>query len=51
MLWTQESLFEHAQELGITLITITQRTALTRFHAAELKLCDGEGDWLVRRLR
>lgn len=51
MLWTQESLFEYAEELGITLITITQRTALTCFHTAELKLCDGEGEWMVRRLR
>lgn len=27
----EEALFEHAAELGITLITITQRTALVRF--------------------
>lgn len=47
----QEGLYEHAEELGITLITITQRTALTRFHGAELRLSDGEGDWTLRRLQ
>lgn len=47
----EETLYEHAEELGITLITITQRTALTRFHAAELELSDGQGEWVLRRLR
>ncbi|KAK9820297.1 hypothetical protein WJX72_008694 [[Myrmecia] bisecta] len=46
----EEQLYEHAAQLGITLITITQRTALVKFHEAELRLLDGQGDWELRRI-
>lgn len=45
----EEQLYEHAASLGITLVTVTQRTALVKFHEAELRL-DGEGGWQLRRL-
>ena len=44
-------LYRHAQALGITLVTITQRTALVKYHARELRLVDGEGDWELREIR
>ncbi len=40
----------HAAELGITLITITQRAALLKYHSVELRLIDGEGDWQLRSI-
>jgi hypothetical protein len=40
----------HAAELGITLITITQRAALLKYHSVELRLIDGEGDWQLRTI-
>ena len=45
----EEQLYQHAEVLGITLVTITQRTALVKYHEAELRL-DGEGGWELRRL-
>ena len=33
----EEHLYRHASDLGITLITITQRAALLKYHAAELR--------------
>jgi hypothetical protein len=32
-------------------VTITQRTALVRFHGQELRLLDGDGDWELRMIR
>ena len=40
----------HAAGLGITLVTITQRAALLKYHAVELRLIDGEGDWQLRTI-
>ena len=47
----EEGLYRHAQALDITLVTITQRTALVKYHARELRLVDGEGDWELREIR
>ncbi|CAL8461843.1 g1374 [Coccomyxa elongata] len=46
----EEHLYRHAAELGITLITITQRAALLKYHSVELRLIDGEGDWQLRSI-
>ena len=46
----EEALYRHALGLGITLVTISQRTALVKYHAAELRLLDGRGGWELRRL-
>lgn len=46
----EEQLYQHAAELGITLVTITQRLALVKYHDAELRLLDGEGDWELRQI-
>lgn len=47
----EETLYEHATKLGITLITITQRTALVKFHKLELRLVgEGKGDWQLRNI-
>ena len=43
-------LCRHAASLGITLVTITQRAALLKYHAVELRLIDGEGDWQLRTI-
>jgi ABC-type uncharacterized transport system fused permease/ATPase subunit len=47
----EEALYAHAAGLGITLVTITQRTALVKYHTRELRLVDGEGDWELREIR
>lgn len=47
----EEALYEHATALGITLVTISQRTALVKFHERELRLLDGRGGWEMRKLR
>lgn len=47
----EDALFAYASELGITLITITQRTALVKYHARELRLVNGEGDWELREIK
>ncbi|RMZ56621.1 hypothetical protein APUTEX25_002710 [Auxenochlorella protothecoides] len=47
----EESLYQHATSLGITLITISQRTALVKYHEHELRLLDGQGGWELRKLR
>lgn len=48
----EEALYNHtANELGINLITITQRTALVKYHGMELKLLDGQGQWELKRIR
>ena len=46
----EASLYEAAAKAGITLVTITQRAALLRFHAAELRLLDGVGAWELREI-
>ena len=46
----EEHLYEVAAGKGITLVTISQRTALVRFHSQELRLTDGKGDWELREL-
>lgn len=46
----EEALYQYAGSLGITLITITQRSALLKYHHAELSLTDGEGSWELREI-
>jgi hypothetical protein len=46
----ERSLFEHAMSLGCTLITVTQRPALTHLHRLELQLLDGAGHWQLCEL-
>lgn len=46
----EEHLYELAVGRGITMVTISQRTALVRFHGRELRLTDGAGGWEVRSL-
>ncbi|KAK1691716.1 hypothetical protein QYE76_008413 [Lolium multiflorum] len=41
----EEHLYRLATNMGITVITSSQRPALIPFHSAELKLIDGEGNW------
>lgn len=46
----EEALYAHAVKLDITLVTITQRTALVQYHQRELRLVDGLGDWELRKI-
>ena len=46
----EEHLYQEVEAPGITLITITQRTALVKYHSAELRLLDGSGDWELRSI-
>ncbi len=46
----EEHLYQYAAQLGITLVTITQRLALVKYHDAELRLLDAEGDWELRQI-
>ena len=39
----EEGLYREAQRRGVTLVTVTQRPALVKFHAQELRLVDGSG--------
>jgi hypothetical protein len=41
----EEQLFAQARQLGITIITVSQRAALTKLYRQELKLLDGDGHW------
>mmetsp|Transcript_38388 Transcript_38388/g.91045 ORF Transcript_38388/g.91045 Transcript_38388/m.91045 type:complete len:139 (+) Transcript_38388:3969-4385(+) len=41
----EAALYEYAVGAGITLITISQRTALLAYHKHELRLLDGQGNW------
>ncbi|CAM0958523.1 unnamed protein product [Alopecurus aequalis] len=41
----EEHLYRLATNMGITVITSSQRPALIPFHSVELKLIDGEGNW------
>nr|KJB44204.1 hypothetical protein B456_007G239200 [Gossypium raimondii]KJB44205.1 hypothetical protein B456_007G239200 [Gossypium raimondii]KJB44206.1 hypothetical protein B456_007G239200 [Gossypium raimondii] len=47
----EEQLYRVAKDLGITVITSSQRPALIPFHALELRLVDGEGQWELRSIR
>ncbi|XP_022774962.1 ABC transporter D family member 1-like isoform X6 [Durio zibethinus] len=47
----EEQLYRLAQDLGITVITSSQRPALIPFHALELRLVDGEGNWELRLIK
>eukprot|EP00873_Tetraselmis_striata_P038901 jgi/Tetstr1/459165/TSEL_004611.t1 len=44
----EAALYGAAVAEGITLVTISQRTALLEFHARELRLLDGAGAWELR---
>ncbi|XP_038994853.1 ABC transporter D family member 1-like isoform X1 [Hibiscus syriacus] len=44
----EEQLYRLAKDLGITVITSSQRPALIPFHALELRFVDGEGNWELR---
>ncbi|XP_076946754.1 ABC transporter D family member 1-like [Bidens hawaiensis] len=44
----EEHLYRLARDLGITVITSSQRPALIPFHSMELRLIDGEGKWELR---
>ena len=46
----EEALYEHASSLGVTIITISQRPGLLRFHHQELRLLDGTGAWDLAKL-
>ncbi|CAM0885409.1 unnamed protein product [Alopecurus aequalis] len=41
----EEHLYRLATDMGITVVTSSQRPALIPFHSLELKLIDGEGKW------
>ena len=41
----EEDLYRYAKTLGVTMLTITQRSGLIEYHEEELKLLDGEGSW------
>ncbi|RLN30392.1 ABC transporter D family member 1 [Panicum miliaceum] len=47
----EEHLYRLATNMGITVITSSQRPALIPFHAMELKLIDGEGNWELCSIR
>ncbi|XP_051143944.1 ABC transporter D family member 1-like [Andrographis paniculata] len=47
----EEQLYQHASNLGITVITSSQRPALIPFHSLELRLIDGEGKWELRTIK
>ncbi|GMH08156.1 hypothetical protein Nepgr_009996 [Nepenthes gracilis] len=44
----EEHLYQLACDLGITVVTSSQRPALIPFHRLELRLIDGEGKWELR---
>ncbi|KAJ7521019.1 hypothetical protein O6H91_19G034300 [Diphasiastrum complanatum] len=47
----EEGLYKKAQELGITVVTISQRPGLLPYHSTELRLIDGEGSWELRLIK
>ncbi|KAL8167833.1 hypothetical protein V2J09_009332 [Rumex salicifolius] len=47
----EEHLYQLATDQGITVVTSSQRPALIRFHARELHLIDGEGNWELRAIK
>ncbi|KAK1277761.1 ABC transporter D family member 1 [Acorus gramineus] len=46
----EEHLYRLANEMGITVVTTSQRPALIPFHSTELRLIDGEGKWELRSI-
>ncbi|GAB2210132.1 hypothetical protein Droror1_Dr00015390 [Drosera rotundifolia] len=46
----EEQLYQLAADLGITVVTSSQRPALIPFHSLELRLIDGEGNWELRSI-
>ncbi|XP_058091212.1 ABC transporter D family member 1 isoform X2 [Magnolia sinica] len=46
----EEHLYRLAKEMGITVVTTSQRPALIPFHSMELRLIDGEGRWELRSI-
>ncbi|XP_065875932.1 ABC transporter D family member 1 [Euphorbia lathyris] len=46
----EEQLYRLAQEMGVTVVTSSQRPALIPFHSSELRLIDGEGNWELRTI-
>ncbi|KAG5136570.1 hypothetical protein JHK82_021301 [Glycine max] len=44
----EEHLYGLAKDMGITVVTSSQRPALIPFHSMELRLIDGEGNWKLR---
>ncbi|XP_041002944.1 ABC transporter D family member 1 isoform X2 [Juglans microcarpa x Juglans regia] len=47
----EEHLYRLAKNLGITVVTSSQRPALIPFHSTELRLIDGEGNWELRLIK
>ncbi|KAF7128970.1 hypothetical protein RHSIM_Rhsim10G0162600 [Rhododendron simsii] len=47
----EEHLYRLAREMGITVVTSSQRPALIPFHSTELRLIDGEGKWELRAIK
>ncbi|XP_024991282.1 ABC transporter D family member 1 isoform X1 [Cynara cardunculus var. scolymus] len=47
----EEHLYRLARDMGITVITSSQRPALIPFHSLELRLIDGEGKWELRSIK
>ncbi|KAJ7945398.1 ABC transporter D family member 1 [Quillaja saponaria] len=47
----EEHLYGLAKDMGITVVTSSQRPALVPFHSMELRLIDGEGNWELRLIK
>ncbi|KAM7262302.1 hypothetical protein ACFE04_021379 [Oxalis oulophora] len=47
----EEQLYSLAREMGITVVTSSQRPALIPFHSTELRFIDGEGCWELRSIK
>ncbi|KAI4345241.1 hypothetical protein L6164_012381 [Bauhinia variegata] len=47
----EEHLYGIAKDMGITVVTSSQRPALIPFHSMELRLIDGEGNWELRLIK
>ncbi|MED6197488.1 ATP-binding cassette sub- D member 1 [Stylosanthes scabra] len=47
----EECLYGLAKDMGITVVTSSQRPALIPFHSKELQLIDGEGNWELRLIK
>ncbi|XP_014508756.1 ABC transporter D family member 1 [Vigna radiata var. radiata] len=47
----EEHLYGLAKDMGITVVTSSQRPALIPFHSVELRLIDGEGNWELRLIK
>ncbi|XP_061336567.1 ABC transporter D family member 1 [Gastrolobium bilobum] len=47
----EEHLYGLAKNMGITVVTSSQRPALIPFHSMELRLIDGEGNWELRLIK